>query len=94
MNKEMAKELINNELNKLRDKPYLELIKMIDSEPITDEIEGTDGKKYQFEIQAFWDDKPNSNVRIIGSIDDGGWRAISPLTYSFIKSPSNEFIDE
>ena len=94
MNKEEAIKLINNELNKFREKSYSELITMIDGDPITGEIEGTDGKKYQFEIQAYWDGTPDSDVRIMGSIDDGGWRAFSPLTESFIKSPSNEFVDE
>jgi hypothetical protein len=38
--------------------------------------------------QFFWDDKRKRNVRVIGSIDDGGIRAFVPLTRSLLISPS------
>jgi hypothetical protein len=31
---------------------------------------------------------------VLGSIDDGGWRAFAPLTRSFIKSPDGTFVGE
>ena len=67
---------------------------MIDAEPITGERTGPSGKWYQIEIQAFWDGKPDGDIRVMGSIDDGGWRAYFPLCEDFIKSPSNEFVGE
>ena len=67
---------------------------MIEKEPVNFTISGESGTKYQIEIQACWDDKPFNNVRIIGSIDDGGIRALSPITDDFIISPSGEFIGE
>ena len=86
-----AKHIIQAELDFLRAKSYSDLVKLIDSEHITTERTGPSGNVYQIEIQAFWDSKPNSHIRIMGSIDDGRWRAFCPLTESFIKSPLDEF---
>ena len=94
MNKEEASQVIRAELEPLRVKPYLELIEMIDAEPLTGDRTGASGGKYQIEIQAFWDDKPKGDIRVMGSIDDGGWRAFFPRCYDFIKSPFNEFVGE
>ena len=43
---------------------------------------------------VIWDDEPGGNVRVMVSIDDGGLRAFVPMTESFIKSPSGEFVGE
>jgi hypothetical protein len=94
MNKEEAKQIIGNELESLRTKPYSELVLMIDAEPITGERTGSSGNWYQIEIEVFWDHKPGGNIRVLGSIDDGGWRAFTPLCEDFIKSPLDEFVGE
>ena len=95
MDKEDAKQIIHAELEFYRAKPYSDLVQIIDAEPVTGELIGpSSGKRYQFEIQAFWDHKPNGNIRVVGCIDDGGWSAFVPLTDDFIKSPSNEFVGE
>jgi len=52
------------------------------------------GKQYQIEVQFLWDDKPNGDVRVSGSIDDGGIRAFLPLTDSFVVSPDGKFVGE
>ena len=67
---------------------------MIDAEPITGARTSLSGQLYQIEIQAFWGDKPNGNIRVSGSIDDGELRVFTPLTEDIIKSPSNEFVGE
>jgi hypothetical protein len=46
---------------------------------------GKSGAEYQIEIQVFWDDRINGDLRVIGSIDDGKLRAFFPLTLDFIK---------
>jgi hypothetical protein len=46
---------------------------------------------YSLEIQFFWDAKPDGAVRVIGSIDDGGWRAFRPLSDDFIRAPDGTF---
>jgi hypothetical protein len=49
---------------------------------------------YQIEIEVFWDNQRGGNVRVMGSIDDGGWRAFMPLTRDFIKAPDGSFVSE
>jgi hypothetical protein len=94
MNKQEAIEIIKQQLEPYRAKHYSELIKMIDAEPKNYQYTAPSGAIYNIEIQAVWDDKPNAAVRVHGAIDDGGWRAYSPLSDDFIKNPDNEFIGE
>ena len=94
MNKEEARQILEGEMTSFRANSYRELIAMIDAEPTTKERTGSTGKWYQIEIQAFWDDQPQGNIRVMGSIDDGGLSAFAPLSKDFIKSPSNTFVGE
>jgi len=48
---------------------------------------GTDGRDYQIEIDAEWDDQPGGAVRVIGAIDDGSYREFLPISAEFIVSP-------
>lgn len=45
-------------------------------------------------VQVFWDDTPDGAIRVMASIDDGGWRAFVPLTEAFILAPDGSFVDE
>jgi len=94
MNRQEAKETIKKQLDIYRKRPYSELIKMIDANPVAYEFRGNSGTLYQIEIQAFWDDKPNGNIRVTGSIGDGGLRAFAPISDDFLKNPRDEFIGE
>jgi len=93
MNKIEAREILANELRLFRDQPWEELREMM-NKPRTFERIGSSGKNYQIEIQAFWDGKPEGDLRITGAIDDGGIRVYFPLTDSFILSPNGEFVGE
>ena len=76
-----------------RKRNYEFWLQHIDKEPIVF-TKTKNNIEFQIEICAFWDDKPNENIRIMISIDDSGLRAYSPVTNDFIISPSNEFIGE
>jgi len=52
---------------------------------IADQLEGTN---YQLELQLCCDDQPGGSIRLLGSTDDGGIRAIMPLTRDRIVSQS------
>lgn len=93
MNTEEARTLLASELSAWRARPYADLVSQM-KEPFAFEIEATSGARYQVEIEVFWDDKPEGNVRVIGSIDDGGWRAFAPLSDSFIMAPDGSFVGE
>jgi hypothetical protein len=45
-------------------------------------------------VSAHWDSAPNGDVRVIGCVDDGGWRAFLPLSDSFIKAADGSFVGE
>ena len=90
MNKDEAIRIIDEELQSYRQKPYDELVQLIDNPQKFTKT----GTPFQIEIQAFWDDKPEGNLRVLGSIDDGGVRAFFPVTRDFIKSPKDEFVGE
>jgi len=94
MDKKEAQHLLEKALNLYHDKPYSILASMVEKEPDISEVTGESGSNYQIEIQTFWDGKPFENVRVLGCIDDGGFRVFSPLSDDFIKSPSNEFVGE
>jgi hypothetical protein len=49
-------------------------------------VQGRD-VSYQVEVNAYWDDEAGGTIRVIGSIDDGGFRSsFSPLTDGFLVS--------
>ncbi len=93
MNEAIAREILQRELSFWRAKSYRELVEFIDHVH-TAEILGTDDHRYQIEIQSCWDSSRRDNVRVLGSVDDAGWRAFKPLTQSFILTPNGAFIDE
>ena len=93
MDKKEAEKILEEQINKYRNKPYWELIKLIDAEPITFEI-GLKDNVYQVEIQAFWDERPDSDIRVMVSVDDGAWSSFKPLCSDFIKNGNNEFVGE
>jgi hypothetical protein len=55
---------------------------------------GPSGVTYQIEMQVFVDDAARQTLRVMGAIDDGGWRAFSPLCDDFILSPDGSFVGE
>jgi len=93
MNKEEAKQLLETAVKELRAKSRLELEGLIGA-PVAYTVQGKSGTTYQMEKQAFWDDKKGQDLRILVSIDDGGWRAFFPTTESFIMAPNGSFVGE
>ena len=93
MDKREAEELLRRKLAEYRALPYSELVVRMPAEDHTTVV-GTSGVEYQLEIQIFWDLEPGDDVRVIGSIDDGGLRAFFPLCDSFIMAPDGTFVGE
>ena len=58
------------------------------------EVVGEDGITYRVEIEAIWDIARKKDVRVIVSVDDGGWRALRPLAQSFVMHPDGSFVEE
>lgn len=93
MDKTEAKKILTEQLERYRKRSHSELTQLID-QPETFTVMGESGTKYQIEIQAFWDHKPGGDLRVIGSIDDGGWHALSPLNDDFIMRNDGSFVGE
>ena len=94
MNKTEACEIITVELAKYRNWPYDQLRALVDAPKRSFEVVGASGTRYYVDINAHWDDNPEGPVRVLGCIDDGGWRAYLPMTDSFIKAPDGSFVGE
>ena len=93
MNQQEAKSLLRAKLARYRNYTYAELQSIV-GKIETDQVKGESGTQYQVEIQVMWDADPQRNIRVIGSIDDGGWRAFLPLSDSFIMAPDGSFVGE
>ena len=93
MNNVVATKLLLRELERFRAETYAELVSRIGLDRIGIDVVD-DGVEYQIKIHFFWDDRPGGDIRVMGAIDDGGWRAFMPLTQSFIKSPDGSFVGE
>jgi len=91
MDRAEAKTILANELNEFAARPYDQLVASI-KDPEVKNVLGKSGTNYQIEINVFWDTKPNGNLRIMASIDDGGWRAFVPLTDSLIMKPDGTLL--
>lgn len=57
-------------------------------------VKGASGTDYQVDVQVVWDGEAHGNIRVIGSIDDGGWRAVVPLTDAFLLAPDGSFVGD
>ena len=78
-----AKWLLLRSLVAWRRRPYEELRDRIDREDHI-EVRGRSGTEYQIEILILWDDQPEGDIRVLGTIDDGRWRACCPLAYGLL----------
>jgi hypothetical protein len=83
LDREEALKLLSAKLDDYRKLPYTEAVARVGGEEIL-EVTGPSGLDYQIEIQIVWDGKPGGDVRVLGAIDDGGWRAFLPLTSDLI----------
>ena len=93
MNTGEAQRVLSEQLATYRPLPYAELVARIEKVE-TLEIPRRGERPWQLEFLFYWDSEPGGNVRVIGSIDDGGLRAFRPMSDSFIKAPSGQFVGE
>ena len=76
MDREEARAILDAELAAIDSRSYEELVSLIGAPTETRTVEGPAGGSYRLELLVVWDDDDRGDVRVIGSIDDGGWRAI------------------
>lgn len=87
MDKSEAHKILDEQLARFGS--YAVVVPLVKSKHVENfKFRGASGETYQVELQFFWDDKPEGNIRVFGSIDDGGIRACVPLTQTLLISPS------
>ena len=93
MDRTEASELLHDHLSSWKSRSYQELVDQV-GESHQNTVKGASGTDYQVDVQVVWDGDVHGNIRVIGSIDDGGWRAFVPLTDAFILAPDGSFVGE
>ncbi len=78
----------------LRNKSYKELCTYLNRKNNVIDAIGDSGKKFNVEINVFFDSKSSKNIRVIVAVDDGGLRSVIPRSSDFIMSPDGNFIGE
>jgi hypothetical protein len=81
MNRAEASTILNRHLDELEAAGYAALAERVGENQAIQE-RSPSGIEYQLELTVVWDGKPGGDLRLIASIDDGGWRAFFPLTES------------
>jgi hypothetical protein len=84
MNSKEAKQLLMDKLATYEARGYDPLLSIVEQRCDRFEVTGPSGVKYQVVIEVVWDDKPGQALRILGSIDNGGWRSFFPLGYGIM----------
>jgi hypothetical protein len=93
MNRDEALEVLNREVARLHGRTHAELVALIHA-PWHSEHVTESGHKYQVEVGAAWDDKPDQVLRLFFSVDNGGIRAYVPLTMCGLVQPGSCFDGE
>lgn len=93
MDKAEAARVLATELAEVRKSSYEKLVSLVDTKR-TVEVVAPSGTRYYLDVLVSWDGERGGNVRVMGSIDDGGMRAFVPLTDDFIKAPDGSFVGE
>jgi hypothetical protein len=94
MNKVEARAVLTAEMESLRQLSYQQLVERLLDRVETLEVLSEPGTRYQVELQGVWDARPDDVLRILGSVDDGGWSAFVPLTDDFLIAPDGSFVGE
>ena len=93
MNRAEARDLLEEFLTDLKDRYWEELLGLLGN-PVCLEKMGKSGTVYQIEYAAVWDSEPGKDLRIIASIDNGGFMsALMPVTSGFLLTAPGETID-
>lgn len=81
-----AKSILAREMAKFAALPYSNLATLLNHAEVIN-VRGESGALYQTEVSVCRDSKPAGDLRVMASIDDGGWRAFLPLTDTVIMKP-------
>jgi hypothetical protein len=78
VNNDEARRIAQARMDELRRLPWATLRDWFLDQRETSTVTEPSGRAYQIETQAFWDGAKYGDLRVLVSVDDGGWRAFSP----------------
>jgi hypothetical protein len=93
MSRDEARALLVAHLAGYRPYPYSRLAELVGSVETAD-VRGADGTVYQLEVECFWDDKKEGDIRVLAAIDGGSISSVRPMTESFIKAANGTYVGE
>lgn len=93
MDKIEAEQLAEMELESYRSLKYEAIATKLGTQDCF-ERETEDGNKYSVEVDFFYDDAEEGNIRVIAMISNSLWTSISPFSSDFIVAPDGSFIGE
>jgi hypothetical protein len=88
-----ARQLLEAEVEEWRLRSYAELSREV-GHWRRFETTGPSGEHYEGHIQVFWQGLAHGPVKVIGSIDDGGWRTFVPLMTNFTVTPDGTLLSQ
>ena len=92
MNRVEAREILKEELDEFAARPYDDLALLVGN-PQVMEVATPSQMRYTIQFELFFEGDRKENLRIMGSIDDGGMRfRMMPLTETVIKKPDGSII--
>jgi hypothetical protein len=94
MDNSEAIEILSEELDKYREKPYSELKALATGQTIGKEVRTYNDADYNFEVVIDWVDQPDGNIKVLAFIEDGEMRSFIPLSKQFIKSPEDTILED
>ena len=93
MSDEEAKGVLRAEFLRLQKAGYADLVGRFAGKQERSDVTSLSGATYHVELEGFWDDKEQRNLRVVASIDDGGLRAFLPFTDAFTISLSGSITE-
>ena len=93
MDKRKAEQLAETELESYRSLQYETIAAKLGTQECF-ERETEDGNKYSVEVDFFYDDAEERNIRVTAMISNSFWTSISPFSSDFIVAPDGSFIGE
>ena len=94
MDRHEARLLALRHVNRYRVRGYARLVALIGGREVF-EVTGPSGKTYTVAVEAFWDGRPQGDLRVMAAVDDGSGRGfMRPEAEDFIMRPDGSFVGE
>ncbi len=93
MDKTEARAVLAEVLSKFRSLDYSGAVRLVER-PVVVTALGESGRCYRIEIRGAWEGEAGARLRVVASVDDGGWRSMVPLTAGFVLAPDGSLVEE